>query len=145
MAEEPRRNKHHFLARHLLQHFAGADGLLCVYDRKQAWVARRDLPERLAVEKYLYAPEMAAEPGDDPKDDSVERWLADEIDGPAFAPINALANGAALSGLSGDALHAIADFIALLDLRTPSIRDLLLPVFEEGAARSMRDGRQTQR
>lgn len=145
MAKEARRNRHHFLARHLLQHFAAADGLLCVYDRKQAWAARRDLPERLAMEKYLYAPEMAGEPGDDLKDDSVERWLADEIDGPAFSPINALAGGAALQDLSDDALHAIADFIALLDLRTPSIRDLLLPVFEQGVAQRIRDDKQTER
>ena len=144
MQPDTRRNKHHFLARHVIQHFAAADGLLRVYDRRQAWKSRRDIPERLAMEKYLYAPEFAEQAGDDPKDDTVERWLATTIDTPACVPFNDLAGGAALADLSGDALHAVADFVAVLDLRTPAIRDLLMPAFASAAAIGMSDISQTR-
>ena len=129
VAIEPRRNKHHFLARHLLGHFTAPDGLVHVYDRRQGWSHRRDIPERLAVENHLYAPQTRMTGSRDPKDDTVERWLADEIDGPAAAPLADIVDGAPLTALSAEARHAIADFVALLDLRTPAVRDLLTPAF----------------
>jgi hypothetical protein len=110
-----------------------------VYDRASGWTKRRDIPERVAVERFLYAPEATDEAGRDPKDDAVERWLADEIDGPAAKPLDALAQGAILANLSPDELHAIADFIALLDLRTPAVRDLLVPAFHAVGRRSLQD------
>lgn len=145
MPSEPRRDRHHFLARHLLAHFAAPDGLLCVYDRRLGWTERRDIPERLAVERFLYAPESEYGTSGDPKDDAVERWLADEIDGPAAGPIKALAGGAALDDLSETDHHAVADFLALLDLRTPAIRDLLVPVFARVADDETSDIKQTQK
>ena len=144
-AKDPRRDKHHFLARHLLQHFTAADDLLHVYDRSSGWAMRRDIPQRLAAEKFLYAPEVSDDQGRDPKDDTVERWLADEIDRPAAKPIDALAKGAELKTLSADDLHAIADFIALLDMRTPAVRDLLTPAFFGVAQRAMEDRKQTRK
>lgn len=145
MRTDPPRIRHHYLARHLLQHFAASDGLVRVYDRRQRWVERRDIPERLAVEKHLYSPESAMEPGMDPKDDSVERWLAEEIDGPASQPLRELVGGARLGDLSDGSRHALADFIALLDLRTPAIRDLLVPAFEVEAAKSIGANKLTQK
>jgi hypothetical protein len=145
MPSDPRRNRHHFLARHLLAHFAAPDGLLHVYDRRLGWTERRDLPKNLAVERFLYAPESDYGVSGDPKDDAVERWLADEIDGPAAEPIKALAGGAALTDLSDNDHHAIADFLALLDLRTPAIRDLLVPLFAKAAEDETSDVKRTQK
>lgn len=144
-ALDPRRDRHHFLPRHHLAHFAAPDGLLFVYDRRHCWDARRDIPERLAVEKHLYAPETPLEPGGDPKDDAVERWLAAEIDEPAATPLADLARGMRLTDLSEESWHAIADFLALLDLRTPAIRDLLTPVFGAAVTNEIADHKRTQK
>lgn len=144
MPKDPRRNKHHFLARHLLQHFASEDGRVSVHDRHREWTIWRDLPEKVAFENHLYAPGVAA-PGDDPNDDAVERWLEEEVDTPAAPPIRALVAGATTDELSSDELHAVANFVAVLDLRTPAVRDLLMPAFRTVGERAMRDLKHTQK
>jgi uncharacterized protein DUF4238 len=133
------------LARHHLAHFAAADGLLHVYDRERSWSHRRDIPERLAMERFLYAPGASDETGRDPKDDSVERWLADEIDTPAFAPLGKVAAGAAIGDLTPDEIHALANFFAVLDMRTPRVRDHLVPLFAQTAEEARHDHDHTRR
>ena len=145
MAQAQRRKKHHFLPAFLLRNFAGSDGLVCVYDRERDWQSRADIPENLAREKYLYAPGASYERGRDPKDDAFERWLAEEIDGPAASPISRLVAGADVADLTGDEAHAVADFVALLDMRIPNIRDRLLPQFEAAARSAMSDHKQTRK
>ena len=89
--------RNHILAVFLLKNFAGEDGRLLAYDRRRDWESRLDLPKNLAYENSLYAPESSDEFGSHPKDDTVERWLADEIDAPAAAPITRLVGGTSLS------------------------------------------------
>ncbi len=142
---EPRRNKHHFLPRHLLEHFARDDGQLYVYDRKDRWSHRLDIPERLAVEKHLYSPEATDDLGRDPKDDAVEVWLADNIDGPAALPISKLVSGSDLQSLGSDETHAIANFLAIQDLRTPRVRDLMVKWLGDAGREAILDHKRTRR
>lgn len=137
------RKKHHFLPVFLLRNFARADGLVFVYDREKDWQVRRDIPENLAREKYLYAPEVSDEDGRDPKDDFFETWLADEIDAPAAPAIRRLVAGAGVSDLTSAEAHAVADFIALLDMRIPAVRDRLVPQFNAAALTGISDNKQT--
>jgi len=137
--------RNHFLPVFLLKNFAGEDGRLLAYDREKNWHSRPDLPKNLAYENSLYAPETSDDSGRHPKDDAVERWLADEIDSPASTPITRLVGGASLSDLSDDETHAIADFLALLDMRIPAIRDRLVPAFAKGAADAIMDHKRTRR
>jgi hypothetical protein len=144
MGQVQRRKKHHFLPAFLLRNFAGPDGLVFVYDRETNWQSRADIPENLAREKYLYAPETSDDHGRDPKDDAFERWLADEIDTPAAPAISRLVAGADIGDLTAEEVHAVADFVALLDMRIPTIRDRLVPQFEAAARAAISDHRQTR-
>src|ERR1700687_2754046 len=99
MSQTQRRVRNHFLPVFLLRNFAGDDGRLFAYDRKKGWQSRPDLPKNLAYENSLYAPNTSDDSGSDSKNDAVERWLADEIDTPASAPIAKLVRGALLSDL----------------------------------------------
>lgn len=139
MSRKNRRNRHHFLPKHHLEHFADRDGLLYVYDRENGWRYRQDIAQRLARENYLYAPEVTDETGRDPRDDSVEVWLADEIDAPAAPALDRLLAGARLEELTDAELHALADFFAVLDMRTPRVRDLLVPGFAEVSRMALSD------
>jgi hypothetical protein len=145
MARVQRRKKHHFLPAFLLRNFAGPDGRVQVYDREKNWQSRADIAENLAREKYLYAPGASDEYGRDPKDDAFEVWLADEIDGPAAPAISRLVAGLDVADLTGDETHAVADFVALLDMRIPSIRDRLVPQFDAAARAAISDHKQTKK
>jgi hypothetical protein len=78
-------------------------------------------------------------------DDSVEVWLDQQVDTPAAPPIRALVGGASLADLSPDELSALAKFIAAQDMRTPIVRDLLVPELSRGAAEAGGDARAAQR
>ena len=145
MRDNQRRVRNHFLPVFLLKNFAGEDGRLFAYDREKDWNPRPDLPKNLAYENNLYAPGTSDDSGRHPKDDAVERWLADQIDSPASTPITRLVGGASLSDLSDDENHAIADFLALLDMRIPAIRDRLVPAFAKGAADAIMDHKRTRK
>lgn len=140
-----RRDKHHFLARHLLQNFAEPNGLAYVYDREDGWASRQDLPIRLALENHLYAPGSTDESGRDPNDDSVERWLEAEVDTPADTPLRKLNSGSTLEDLTEDERHAMANFIALLDMRTPRVRDIMIRAFSAGARQAITDTKSTRK
>lgn len=132
--EIPRRNYHHFVPVLLLRHFKRVDGRVTVYDRARKWESFLQIPERVGGEKHLYSPGVELEPGGDPKDDSIERWLADEIDGPAGAPLRQLVEGAQPEDLGPDEVVALAAFIGIQDMRVPRAADLLVPAFAEAAA-----------
>ena len=96
------------------------------------------------MEKYLYAPGATDDAGRDPKDDAFEKWLADEIDGPAASVISKITEGASIESLTNDERHALADFLAVLDVRTPKIRDVLVPAFRERLWDTVTDVKDTQ-
>ncbi len=78
-------------------------------------------------------------------DDSVEVWLDQRVDTPAARPIRALVGGAPLSSLVSDDVIALAQFVAAQDMRTPIVRDLLVPELSRGAAQAGGDARGAQR
>lgn len=113
---------HHFRPVLHLRYFAATDGLITVY-HKEKITPFRTKPENLGAEYYLYAPED----GDDPGDDSIERWLADHIDGPAATALQKIHSGNTLTQTDRSALAA---YIGLQDMRTPLARDLILRMFQ---------------
>lgn len=122
---DPLRKYHHFRPIHHLRHFANANGAVWVYDVQGKMPVQ---PLGLSVvggEKYLYAPEA----GEEPKDDSFERWLADHIDGPAAEPIRKLIESGDLSTLAHGERSKLAAYFGVLEMRTPRVRDFLIALF----------------
>ncbi|MBK8059509.1 MAG: DUF4238 domain-containing protein [Gemmatimonadetes bacterium] len=124
---EQRSDWHHYRPVLHLRHFADGAGLVWAFDHQGRFAPRQDIPKRLGAEYFLYAPGRAAQ---DPRSDEAEKWFATNVDGPAATPMGSLASGAIPSGRPER--HAIARFIALQDLRTPSTRDLVLPALSRG-------------
>lgn len=123
----PRRTYHHFLPKHLLRQFENADGRVRFRRRSAEWREGDSGPKRLAREMYLYSPGVDDLWGRPADDDSVEVWLDQHVDTPAAKAIRRLADDSPLLELDDDDRHALAQFIAALDMRTPVVRDLLAP------------------
>jgi hypothetical protein len=118
-----RRVRHHFRPILHLRHFADSAGLAFVYDKRTELRTGQHHVKVLGAERYLYAP------GDgegDPRDDRIETWLANMVDGPAAEPLDRARRNRRLDN-SGRA-H-LAAYVAAQDMRTPRARDILVPLF----------------
>jgi hypothetical protein len=118
--QQPRK-KHHYNTQHALRRFAGADEFLWMYRRGS------EAPERVAVvnaavEKFLYAPED----GPNPRDDAIECWLGDHIDGPAAGILDKLQRQ---EELSSQERYNLSAYLVAQSLRTPKARDEVLNHF----------------
>lgn len=142
---EPRRKRHHFIPRFLLQNFTDGARRIYVHARDDEWTPRQTTVDRAGLERYLYAPGPGIESDRDPTDDTVEKWLDKEIDTPAAPVIERLTSGAPIADLSPDECHALANFVAVLDMRTPAVRDLLVPEFHAAAVGAISDTALTRR
>lgn len=129
-----RRKGNHFLAQHLLRHFADGEGLVRFRRRSEGWAECVAAASNLAKQNYLYSPGAVDFEGHDPKDDSMEVWLDRRVDTPAASPIRRLVEGASVESLTSDERHAIAFFVAVQDMRTPCVRDLLVPALSFAGA-----------
>lgn len=77
----------------------------------------RSKPSDIAVEKHLYSPGI----GPEPKDDSLEIFLGDHVEGPAVEIFGKLASEIALEPHER---QIVARYIAVQELRTPWVRDI---------------------
>ncbi|MFL5386984.1 MAG: DUF4238 domain-containing protein [Longimicrobiaceae bacterium] len=136
---DERRDYHHFVPKLLLRHFSADDGCVTVYNRDSNWSLFRRSPDRIGEQKHLYSPEVGENTTGDPKDDTVERWLEREVDGPAGKPLRQLAEGARIDDLSTDEFYAMAGFVGMQDIRVPKSADLLVPAFAEAAEAGIMD------
>jgi len=116
---------HHFRPVLHLRHFAGVDKRVWVYDRGGRFPPRQDVPRNVGAEYFLYSPGHASNQA---TSDEFERWLATNIDGPASAPLARVARGDL--ALSPADRVALGMFIATQDMRTPLLRDLLVPAHQ---------------
>ena len=115
--------RHHAVPRFYLSRFAQDDGLIWLHDiRTQSAV--RVHPKDAIVEKFLYSPEV----GDNPKDDTYEKFLAEHIEGPAAPALERLASG---EEISPEERERIALFIAFQELRVPRVRDAVIKMITE--------------
>lgn len=112
MPNEPKRQ--HILPEAYLRRFTDEHGNLWVIDRKLG-VVRRQSPEVTAAENEMYT----LDTDDGERDRSVERALADLVDGPGQQPIKTLDEG---RRLSGDEAGKLAVFAAAFYVRTPAFR-----------------------
>lgn len=121
-ADPPRAKKHHYNPRHHLARFADGDGRLWVYDRRTTPDGNpyKTSPEGAGFEKWLYAPEDGTTQH---HDDTLETWLAQNIDGPGATAIDTLIAGGRPTASDRE---AIARYLAAQDLRTPSAREWIL-------------------
>lgn len=117
---QPTRKYHHYRPALHLRRFAAADEKVWVYDRAGAFPPVQQNIKTTGGEKYLYAPE------EDRKDDQIEVWLSDNIDGPAAAPLERLIAG---KTLVAEDRSLVAVYLGLQDMRTPKVRDILVPAF----------------
>jgi Protein of unknown function (DUF4238) len=115
--------RHHAVPRFYLSRFAKDDGLIWLHNI-ETQSAVRVQPKNAIVEKFLYAPEV----GDNPKDDTYERFLAEHIEGPAAPALERLADGEAISS---EERERIALFIAFQELRVPRVRDAVTKMVTE--------------
>lgn len=107
--------RHHAVPQFYLRRFANSKGMLWLHDIERLTAGLVHTSNAM-VEKYLYSPEV----GDDPHDDSIERFLAEHVEGPAASPLEKLANGDVLS--SEERQH-LATFLAFQEARIPRMRD----------------------
>lgn len=119
-----RRERHHFRPILHLRHFADSAGLAFVYDKRAEVRTGQHHVKVLGAERYLYAP---GDGEDDPRDDRIETWLADVIDGPAAEPLDRARRNLRLD--NSRRAH-LAAYIAAQDMRTPRARDILVPLFQ---------------
>jgi hypothetical protein len=129
MPNEALRKFHHFIPVLHLRHFADESGLLWVHD-KLAGRSFKQRPERVGGELFLYAPEDGA----NPKDDVLEKWFAEQIDGPAADPVSRLALSDGLPQFTNQERSAVAAYMAGLDVLTPRLRDDILEYYRTGLA-----------
>jgi hypothetical protein len=125
----PTRKRHHYAPRPYLSRFADDDGLLWQYERGKAEPVQVQ-PGDAAVEGYLYAPEV----GEDPKNDAVETFLADFVDGPAVEPLERLIAG---RDLTVEDRTRLSLYIAFQEFRVPERRDWVLGIVEKMAGQIM--------
>lgn len=123
----PKRTNHHFLPKHLLKQFRNAADRVYFLRRSADWRESDSGPKRLASEEHLYSPGVDDLWGRSADDDAVEIWLDQQVDTPAADVIRRVAAGVPLHELNENERHALAQFIAALDMRTPVVRDLLSP------------------
>ena len=109
--------RHHAVSRFYLERFAKDDGLLWLHD-VEAQTAVRVNPKDALVESYLYAPEV----GENPKDDTFEKFLAERIEGPALRGLERLTNG---EEMSSQDRQRIALFVAYQEYRSQQMRDTI--------------------
>lgn len=128
MTSDELRSLHHFLPVFHLQHFAGEFGQVWVRDKALPNRSFRQAPKNIAAEHQLYSPQS----GDDPRSDEMERWFADQIDGPASPLVGRLASCAAMPAFSNTERATLSAYIASLELRTPKLRDIMLKYFQNG-------------
>lgn len=124
-----RRKRHHYLPRLYLSRFVNEEGLLWQYERGKSEPVLVK-PKDAAVEGYLYAPGV----GDDPRNDSVESFLADFVDGPAVEPLEKLIAG---DELSTEDRTRLSLYIAFQEFRVPERRDWILSIVEGLAGQFM--------
>lgn len=113
--------RHHFNPRRHLERFTDAHGCVLVYDLEGV-LSPNPLPQKPAstgFEKWLYSPEGQG----DSKDDVLEVWLANMIDGPGASVITKLIDD---GELTESEFVAMGNYLAAQDLRTPSARDWFL-------------------
>lgn len=115
--------RHHAVPRFYLTRFAAEDGRVWLHDIKTQ-TATRVTPEKAIVEKYLYSPEV----GENPKDDTFERFLAERIEGPAAPALERLASG---EEFSSEDRERIALFIAYQEFRVTRMRDAITKMVTE--------------
>lgn len=111
------KKRHHAVPQFYLKRFTDSAGLLWLHDLDRA-TAVQVRPNDALVEKYLYSPEI----GVDPHDDTLEEFLAVNVEGPAAPALDALANG---SQLSDEYRQRMAVFLAFQEIRVPRWRDLV--------------------
>jgi hypothetical protein len=109
--------RHHAVPRFYLERFAKDDGLVWLHNVENVTAVRVN-PKDAIVEKYLYSPEV----GQNPKDDSFEKFLAERIEGPAAPCLERLANG---EEISSEDRQRIALFIAYQEYRSQYMRDMV--------------------
>lgn len=114
-AKQQRRKRHHSVTVGYLKRFTNESGLLWQYVRGQDEPVPVH-PDDAGVEKYLYAPEV----GDEPHDDSIEKWFADNVDATAPALMRKLVDE---GELNGEDREKLALFLAFQELRIPRTRD----------------------
>lgn len=125
----PTRKRHHYVPQLYLSRFADDDGLLWQYERRKDEPVQVQ-PKDAAVEGYLYAPEV----GEDPKNDALETFLADFVDGPAVEPLEKLIAG---SELTVEERTRLSVYIAFQEFRVPDRRDWVLGIVEKMAGQVM--------
>lgn len=119
-----RRARHHFRPILHFRHFADRVGLVFVYDKRREQRTGQYHVKVLGAERHLYAP---GEGENDPRDDRIETWLADMIDGPAAKPLGRARRNLRLDN---DGRSRLAAFVAAQDMRTPKARDMLVALFQ---------------
>lgn len=121
MAQVSRR--HHHVTRHILRKFAEGDGMLRMHERGAG--ARRVKVEDAAVVKDLYSRGV---PGG-PKDDTIEKWLADHVDGPGSAVVDRILATDSLNLTNEQRIH-LARLIGAQDIRSPTARDHVITTLQ---------------
>lgn len=110
-----KRKRHHSVPVHYLRRFTGENGLVWVYPLDSG-EPKQIHPHNTAVERFLYSPEV----GGKPQDDTLERVLADCVDGPASPSLERLIAG---EEVLPEDRAAIALYVALQEIRVPAFRD----------------------
>lgn len=118
----PTSKYHHFRPVLHLRGFA-VDDRVWVYDRQGECEPVQRNVRKIGGERFLYAPD------DNRRDDQIEVWLAQEIDDPAAAALRKLATG---TPISGKERSRTAAYLGVQDMRTPKVRDFLIPLFQRG-------------
>jgi len=134
MVMTTRSRNHHFLAKFLLERFRPNGSKMLYYRRSTGWREGDSGPKRLGCETHLYSPGVIDLGGRAPTDDGAEQWLAKSIDTPAAGPIRRLSDGADVNSLSIAERRAIANFVGILDMRSPLVRDLVSPAMGAGVS-----------
>jgi hypothetical protein len=123
---------HHYVPRLLLKRFTDNDGNLWVYDA----LLRRKFktgPSRAGQETDFYALDGQHPP------DSIEKFLAQAVDGPGADAIEGLING---EHLTSSRIMGFMFFVAAQLQRTPNafqrLSDVLSPIFKEMCLRMVR-------
>jgi hypothetical protein len=120
MTQRPVSKYHHFRPLLHLKRFASHERVW-VYDRLGECEPVRRSIKKIGGEKYLYAPD------ENRQDDEIEQWLANDIEDPAAAPLEALVAG---DRLDRSARSRVAAYLGVQDMRTPKVRDVLIPLFQ---------------
>lgn len=117
---------HHYFPRFHLAEFAGADGLVWVYDKSGRLSPNPKplAPSGIAAEAHLYL--------DDAPDDPIEgleEWLAAKVDGPASTVVKKVI---AHVDITLDERADLGRYVMSRDLRTPATRDFTMDRAQQG-------------